>query len=689
MATSVQVQYRRGTAAQVASFVGAQGELVVDTTNQRVVVQDGATAGGWPMALATRTAVADAAYSALVTDRIIAYTSLTAARVITLPASASFPVGERLTVVDESGNCSLSKTLTITRAGSDTIDGATTKVLSWPNGAIELESNGVNGWLVVGKYTETSVVNVTSVADTAFSAIQTSRYIAYTSLTAPRIVSLPAAAAYNSNVLLFILDQSGSCSVTNTITAAAAGSDAINGAASVVLGAPYSYLALQSDGVSKWTIVARTSASFRFYGATSGSTLLQATGVASGTLSLPAATDTLVGRATTDNLSNKTFTNLTTVNSNAAALPAGPTGTVLQVGAADTVSTRAVIDAFAGSPALTFRRADTSAASPSAVQIGEGVGNVSGFGYGATGYSSTGRGIVKFTATQNWSDTVQGTNVIIEATPNGSLTAQNEATFQSGVGLGAMSPLGLGSLNATALYLNGVASLPQILGQSRIPFVLPSSGSMGNNGALSGITAAAAIYPNAYVYMPANAIFTGSAAGWYYAVFSSTTAATLYNNTYTSGTPAIPGSPTAFVTTGPGAYTQTSGAFIPAYQLAIAGNLIGLNGSLRTLKLGSYNNSANNKWFSDIFGGTTFSQFSGSTTTQVGIIGGVSNRGATNVQVSYAEAGVGITSAAAALRTGTVDTTTAQTYSASVQLSTATDTLTLEGVLVELLPGVP
>jgi len=53
MTTAVQVQYRRGTASQVASFTGAQGELVVDTTNNRVVVQDGATAGGFAAAKLT------------------------------------------------------------------------------------------------------------------------------------------------------------------------------------------------------------------------------------------------------------------------------------------------------------------------------------------------------------------------------------------------------------------------------------------------------------------------------------------------------------------------------------------------------------------------------------------------------------------------------------------------------------
>ena len=45
-----QLQLRRGTAAQIAAFTGAQGEVVVDTTNDRLVVSDGATAGGWPAA---------------------------------------------------------------------------------------------------------------------------------------------------------------------------------------------------------------------------------------------------------------------------------------------------------------------------------------------------------------------------------------------------------------------------------------------------------------------------------------------------------------------------------------------------------------------------------------------------------------------------------------------------------------
>ena len=83
---SEQLQLRRGAATQVAAFTGQQGEAVMDTTNNRLVINDGTTAGGWPAAKLsetitnTRTAVSDAAYSALTTDRLIAYTALTASR---------------------------------------------------------------------------------------------------------------------------------------------------------------------------------------------------------------------------------------------------------------------------------------------------------------------------------------------------------------------------------------------------------------------------------------------------------------------------------------------------------------------------------------------------------------------------------------------------------------------------------
>ncbi|SDA11221.1 hypothetical protein SAMN03159476_00403 [Pseudomonas sp. NFPP05] len=47
---STQYQLRRGTTAECLLFTGAQGEVVVDTDKNTLVVQDGVTAGGYPQA---------------------------------------------------------------------------------------------------------------------------------------------------------------------------------------------------------------------------------------------------------------------------------------------------------------------------------------------------------------------------------------------------------------------------------------------------------------------------------------------------------------------------------------------------------------------------------------------------------------------------------------------------------------
>ena len=44
------LQLRRGTTVQHSSFTGAVGEVTVDTTKDTVVVHDGTTAGGFPLA---------------------------------------------------------------------------------------------------------------------------------------------------------------------------------------------------------------------------------------------------------------------------------------------------------------------------------------------------------------------------------------------------------------------------------------------------------------------------------------------------------------------------------------------------------------------------------------------------------------------------------------------------------------
>jgi hypothetical protein len=154
---SIRLQHLREAWSFLSTFTGRAGELVVDTTNNRLVVHDGTTAGGWPAAKLSevvgysRTPIVDANYTALATDQLIAFIALTAARTVTLPAASSFPLGVRLTVVDEVGAASSTNTITLARVGSDVINGATSAIISVPYGYISLESNGAGHWTMIDR----------------------------------------------------------------------------------------------------------------------------------------------------------------------------------------------------------------------------------------------------------------------------------------------------------------------------------------------------------------------------------------------------------------------------------------------------------------------------------------------------------------------------------------------------------
>jgi hypothetical protein len=61
---ATQVQQRRGTTAEHASFTGAVGEITVDTTKDTAVVHDGTTAGGHPLLKEAAIGVSVQAYDA-------------------------------------------------------------------------------------------------------------------------------------------------------------------------------------------------------------------------------------------------------------------------------------------------------------------------------------------------------------------------------------------------------------------------------------------------------------------------------------------------------------------------------------------------------------------------------------------------------------------------------------------------
>lgn len=102
-----------------------------------------------------RTAVGDANYTILSTDRSVATSvAFTAARTWTLPAASALAAGSELIINDALGTLTAANTLIVARAGSDTINGATGSItLNIANAYVRLKSNGSNGWQIVGLVT--------------------------------------------------------------------------------------------------------------------------------------------------------------------------------------------------------------------------------------------------------------------------------------------------------------------------------------------------------------------------------------------------------------------------------------------------------------------------------------------------------------------------------------------------------
>lgn len=253
------------------------------------------------------------------------------------------------------------------------------------------------------------------------------------------------------------------------------------------------------------------------------------------------------------------------------------------------------------------------------------------------------------------------------------------ATYREGIAFdkdGAMYVTPSGNANITGGTVTG-ANVEYDLANWGVPFIYVSSGSIANNGALSGITALPTTYSSgAWVYYPANAIEAGSAAGWYWTVFSGTQAGTIYNSTYTSGSPAA-GTTTAFATTGPGAFTSTT-AEIAGPAITVPANALGANGSIHFNYHVSANSGANAKTYRvhySTISGTIIGQ-QAPTTGSAGLEGFISNRGVTNAQVGSVIQHVTADTIITAY--SSVDTTASSTVVFSIEKAAAAQNAVIE-----------
>jgi hypothetical protein len=120
-----------------------------DAVNFSPVVVDGSgnvfKMSGWNAPQLSRMAVSDAGYSVQSSDYFIAYTALSAARTVTLPAAATM-TNRIIVIKDESGAAGTYSIIVNVTAGG-TIDGASSKTITANYGSMEVYSSGSQWFL--------------------------------------------------------------------------------------------------------------------------------------------------------------------------------------------------------------------------------------------------------------------------------------------------------------------------------------------------------------------------------------------------------------------------------------------------------------------------------------------------------------------------------------------------------------
>ena len=225
--------------------------------------------------------------------------------------------------------------------------------------------------------------------------------------------------------------------------------------------------------------------------------------------------------------------------------------------------------------------------------------------------------------------------------------------------------------------------------QTALPMIVAPTGSMANNGVLTGGTALVAGFYGGptWQYFPASAIVSGSAAGWYYTVMSSTTAGVVYNHVLSSGQPYVPGVLVPFVTTGPGAFTGVTSA-VAALTFTLPANTMGPNGQLEiNFQLGSSGGNTNNHTYTIKVGSSTIFSYVDATSANKAFTGSVlwCNTGATNNQICQTSGLQGVNTNVPTFTT--IDTTANQTVTVNITTATATDWSSIDSFSCYATPG--
>lgn len=206
----------------------------------------------------------------------------------------------------------------------------------------------------------------------------------------------------------------------------------------------------------------------------------------------------------------------------------------------------------------------------------------------------------------------------------------------------SLTPAGPTFPNIIPTALAGLYKIPVVLFQLAVPAATAPTGSIAANGAITLGTGLPTTYPNIYLCFPANALFAGSGAFFYYCQMTSPTVGVAFNNVMGVGSIYdIPAVPTPIVAAGPGAFVGIN-AEVQGPSLLIPPNIMGKHGKLSISHLWSFANASGTpqtprlRWGASGIGGANvlMAPVISTTIKNVNAITQLANRGVTNVQVS-------------------------------------------------------
>ena len=90
------------------------------------------------------------------TRKLVQIGTMSASRTVTLPAASGVPAGTELVVADLSGSVTTTNTIVVARAGSDTVNGATSTTIGAAYGWRRFVSDGSSKWVFDGGVLRTS-----------------------------------------------------------------------------------------------------------------------------------------------------------------------------------------------------------------------------------------------------------------------------------------------------------------------------------------------------------------------------------------------------------------------------------------------------------------------------------------------------------------------------------------------------